>query len=71
MCKIYEFPKAMVLPQYLENRLKESAKDYVKTLNDIMQYFENERFNDEDLMELMDIVLATYLKAIEEVVDDI
>ena len=71
MCKIYEFPKPIVLPEHLKDRLKDSAKGYVLILNDILHYFEDENFNDEELLKVMDIMLATYLETIEETVDNL
>lgn len=71
MCKIYEFPKAMVLPHELEERLQVSAKDYVKTLNDILRFFEHEDFNESDLAKVMEIVLLTYLESIDKAIDEL
>ena len=71
MCKIYEFPKAMVLPQALKDRLQGSAKEYVKLLTEILEYFDNENFDDEDLLKVMEIILTTYLETIEKAVEEL
>ena len=71
MCQIYEFPKPIVLPTELEVRLGESAKDYVKILTDILQYFEHENFDEEELLKVMEVILVTYLQNIDEAIDEL
>lgn len=68
MCKIYEFPKAMKLPEELEKKLQRSAKDYVEILNEIVQYFEDEYSTDDDLLEIMETMLTVYVEAIEKAI---
>ena len=71
MCQIYEFPKPIVLPKELNERLGESAKDYVKILTDILQYFEHEDFDEEELLKVMEVILVTYLRNIDEAIDEL
>ena len=71
MCKIYEFPAAKKLPEELEERLKESAKDYVILLNDILRYFDGEDFDEEGLLEVMETTLTTYLETIAKAIDEL
>lgn len=71
MCKIYEFPTAMVLPKELKKRLEVSAKDYVKTLSDILHYFDHEDFDEEDLAKVMELILITYLQSIDEATEEL
>lgn len=71
MCTIYEFPKQIALPRYLEKRLRDSAKEYVLVLNDVIKYFEDGDFNEEDLAKFMELMLVTYLETIDEAIEEL
>ena len=71
MCKIYEFPKPITIPKRLEECLQESARGYVRVLTDILEYFEDENFTDEDLLKVVDVILVTYLQTIESAIDEL
>ena len=71
MCEIYEFPRPVKLPRDLEIRLEESAKEYVNTLNGILQFFRREEFDDEELTKVMEEVLLTYLQSVDKAVDEL
>ena len=69
MCKIYEFPKTVTLPEELEKKLQRSAKDYVNILNEIMQYFEDECSTDEEMWKVMETMMNVYLETLNEAIE--
>lgn len=71
MCKVYEFPVAKKLPQELEERLEELAKELVELINDSMEYFSDEDTTDEELAEIAGALMEIYSEAIANAVEEL
>lgn len=64
MCKVYEFPVKKELPEDVKELIQESANEYVKTINEVLEMLVTEDTTEEEYFELSKIVLETYLESI-------
>lgn len=70
MCKVYEFPVQMKLPEEVEQALQKLAEDYVKGINDLLEESSKYYSTEEEENAFMELLYSTYetvlLKTIEE-----
>ena len=66
MAKVYEFPmrKVQKLPEEIEERLHQVAKDYVEVLRDALPSLDNDVLAQPEYSELVDLVSAAYAEGI-------
>lgn len=66
MAKVYEFPtkKVLKLPEEIEKRLYQAAKDYVEVLHDILPSLDNDVMSQPEYSDLVELVATTYAEGI-------
>ena len=66
MAKVYEFPKKKIqkLPEEIEKRLHQVAKDYVGVLRDALPSLDSDDLAQPEYSELVDLVSAAYAEGI-------
>lgn len=73
MAKVYEFPtkKVLKLPDEIEKRLYQAAKDYVGVLHDILPSLDNDVMSQPEYSELVELVATTYAEGIIVAVNEL
>ena len=73
MAKVYEFPtkKVQKLPEEIEKRLYQVAKDYVEVLQDALPSLDNDVLAEPEYSELVDLVSITYAEGIIKAVSEL
>lgn len=70
MCEVYEFPMKK-LPKDLEERLQKIAEDYVKAVDDILNYIVDKYGEEDNAEDIMEMVTNFYTKAVLNAVEKI
>lgn len=73
MAKVYEFPtkKVQKLPDEIEKRLYQAAKDYVEVLHDILPSLDNDVMSQPEYSDLVELVATTYAEGIIVAVNEL
>lgn len=70
MCKVYEFPVKKTIPKEVEEIVQDAAKNYVKVINETLEYLVDDDTTEEEYDELTTMLLDIYVKAIIEAVEE-
>ena len=73
MAKVYEFPtkKIQKLPEEIEKRLHQVAKEYVEVLRDALPSLDNDVLSQPEYRELVDLVSVAYAEGIVIAVNEL
>jgi hypothetical protein len=71
MCEIIAFPNKKVISKEIEERLFQTARDYIDIVNDVLDDLGDEECERIGVTEVANMVAMVYAKGIETAIDDL